>query len=159
MNSNSIDEASTSVKRLTDVVHQVLESNQDMSRRLKSLENFSSMAEDTSSETVTLVNDSNQSAHKAQEPAREFEEDLRSSRVYGRMASKAKRASVASSHLSNGWSFLSTASLSDVSNISVISLPISAKSLWNSHRYSHVGHIPSIDSALLDPWYNPPANV
>ena len=148
-----------SVKRLTDVVHRVLESNQDMSRRLKSLEGSSSLAEDTSSETATLVNSSNQVAKQEEESSCEFEEDLRSSRVYGRMAVKDKRASVASSNFSKGWSFLSTASLSDVSNISVLSLPISAKGLWNTHRYSHGGQITSIDSALLDPWYNPPANV
>ena len=117
------------------------------------------MTEEIPSETVKSANELKQGSGQEPEYSREFETDLQSSRVYGRMASKDKRASVASSHFSRGWSFLSTASLSDVSNISVVSLPLSSKELWNHQRYDQVGPIESIDTALLHPWYNPPTNV
>ena len=88
-----------------------------------------------------------------------FEEDLRTSRVYGRTISKANRLSVSSSKFSIGWSFLSTTSLSDVSNISVLSLPVSAEEMWNSQRYTSNKLLNTLDTALLHPWYNPPPNV
>ena len=88
-----------------------------------------------------------------------FEEDLRTSRVYGRTISKVNRMSVSSSKFSTGWSFLSTISLSDVSNISVVSLPVSAGELWNSQRYTCNKLLNNFDTALLHPWYNPPPNV
>lgn len=76
-----------------------------------------------------------------------FEHDLRSSRVYSRVSRPFNRksdpypGSLLSSELSMGWSFFSGMSLADISDISVISLPISATRLWNGSRYR-----PSLDS-------------
>ena len=84
-----------------------------------------------------------------------FEEDLRTSRAYKRVALNESRFSK-SSATSIGYSFLSGLSLSDVSDISAISLPILPMNLWNHHRYS-VGQqrksAPGVSS--LDEWYNP----
>ncbi|KAL9614073.1 MAG: hypothetical protein Q9167_001427 [Letrouitia subvulpina] len=75
-----------------------------------------------------------------------FEHDLSSSRVYSRVSRAFNRksdpypGSLLSSERSMGWSFFSGMSLADVSDISVVSLPISAIHLWNGSRYR-----PSLD--------------
>lgn len=70
-----------------------------------------------------------------------FERDLCTSRVYSRVSRAFNRksdpypGSLLSSEPSIGWSFFSGVSLADISDISVISLPISAIHLWNGSRY------------------------
>ncbi|KAL9033096.1 MAG: hypothetical protein Q9214_007671, partial [Letrouitia sp. 1 TL-2023] len=94
-----------------------------------------------------------------QTPAGEvdFEKDLKSSPVYRRAGFSTLRVSNSSSSGSPGPSFLSGLSLSDVSNVSAVALPISSEELWNHHRY----HVVRTDDAkagirTLDAWYNPP---
>lgn len=66
-----------------------------------------------------------------------FEMDLRQSRVYKRTKKRKSRDSLLSSAApSFGWSCLSETSLANVSNISVISLPIAVKELANAQYYT-----------------------
>lgn len=67
-----------------------------------------------------------------------FDQDLRNSRPYTRAMKRSSMWSTTSSavHTMN-WSCLSGLSLAEVSEISVIGLPISAEELWNGHHYIH----------------------
>ena len=65
-----------------------------------------------------------------------FEQDLRQSRVYKRVRRRNSLESLSSSTApSFGWSCLSEMSLANVSNISVISLPIAVSELTNGEHY------------------------
>ena len=65
-----------------------------------------------------------------------LEEDLQTSKVYQRVSFKHTNLSLPSSTArSLGWSFLSGVSLAEISNISVVSLPISVGNLWNPQHY------------------------
>ncbi|KAI5803148.1 Rho GTPase activation protein [Geopyxis carbonaria] len=65
-----------------------------------------------------------------------FEEDLRNSRPYRNPAFSRSGASLLSTEIrTTGWSILSGLSLSDVSNISILALPIYANEISNSGRY------------------------
>ena len=76
-----------------------------------------------------------------------FEQDLRQSKVYKRVQRRNSLASLSSSAApSFGWSCLSEMSLANVSNISVISLPIAANELSNGGHYRG----PSIPRKALD---------
>ena len=66
-----------------------------------------------------------------------FDNDLNSSRAYTRAMRRSLIWSTRSSAIGTiGWSCLSGLSLADVSEISVINLPISPCELWNGKRYS-----------------------
>lgn len=65
-----------------------------------------------------------------------FDQDLEESRPYARALKRNSVWSTASSAAHTmGWSCLSGLSLADVSEISVIDLPISPQELWNGDRY------------------------
>lgn len=65
-----------------------------------------------------------------------FDQDLNSSRPYTRAMKRNSVWSTASSTIHTmSWSCLSGLSLADVSEISVIGLPISPQELWNGHHY------------------------
>jgi len=64
------------------------------------------------------------------------------SRVYARLAHRRLSASIAPDLDSvNGMSFLSSTSLAQVSNISVLSLPVSRLEIWNSQHYRETSDI------------------
>ena len=66
-----------------------------------------------------------------------FDDDLNNSRPYTRAMRRSIIWSPRSSAIgTTGWSCLSGLSLADVSEISVINLPMSAYELWNGERYS-----------------------
>lgn len=66
-----------------------------------------------------------------------FDQDLQTSRVYTRAAKEQSNLSRRSGAVQSfSWSMISGISLSAVSNISVLSLPISPKDLWNGQHYS-----------------------
>lgn len=78
-----------------------------------------------------------------------FDVDLRTSRPYMRAMKRQSLFSPRSSAIGTvGWSCLSGFSLANVSELSVVNLPISAKELWNGQRYSN-SHI-VIKSILED---------
>lgn len=65
-----------------------------------------------------------------------FDHDLKNSRPYARAMKRNSVWSTASSAVHTmGWSYLSGLSLADVSEISIIGLPISPQELWNGDRY------------------------
>ena len=65
-----------------------------------------------------------------------FDQDLKTSRVYKRAAVRLSNFSFPSSAAQSlNWSFFSGQSLADISNISVLSLPISRVDLWNPEHY------------------------
>ena len=65
-----------------------------------------------------------------------FDQDLNNSRVYSRASKRGSVWSTASSAVhTTSWSCLSGLSLADVSELSVIGLPISAHELSNGHRF------------------------
>ena len=65
-----------------------------------------------------------------------FEQDLLASRPYARAINRRPCLSTTSSVVPTmGWSYLSGISLADVSEVSILSLPLSPLELWNGHRY------------------------
>ena len=164
--SSSIGEAQASVSELATLVTQVLENNQEMSRRMASIEQRTFRLSPSSISTITrrdavpnplvvgssptednmsivtikgLLSDS-QSGAKS-EPIHtfgfSFDQDLNRSRPYTRAMKRPSVWSAASSEIHTmGWSCLSGISLSDVSQISVINLPIFLQEVWNGQRYS-----------------------
>ena len=65
-----------------------------------------------------------------------FEQDLQASRVYGRIAHRPSRLSLASSAgRSRGCSYLSEFALSEVSHISILSLRIPPSKIYNTNDY------------------------
>lgn len=70
-----------------------------------------------------------------------FDHALENSRVYMRNTLRRLNSSSSlpfSTGQSLTWSFLSGVSLTDVTNVSVLSLPLSVKDLWNSNYYQPV---------------------
>ena len=66
-----------------------------------------------------------------------FDEDLNNSRPYARAMGRKLAWSTNSSEIHTmGWSYFSGTSLADVSQISVLGLPITPQDLWNGHHYS-----------------------
>ena len=65
-----------------------------------------------------------------------FEQDLFASRPYVRAINRRPSRSATSSVVPTmGWSYLSGLSLADVSEVSILSLPLSALELWSGDRY------------------------
>ena len=160
-----MDEAYESVRNLTNLVQQVLKTNVDMSRRLKNMER---MHPALASSTRTSPDQSRRTSRSNDLQRRStlsmhgfaFESDLQASRVYRKVAIEASKLSVQSNGSSIGFSSLSGLSLSDVSNISAISLPISPRELWNHHRYyPEANNTDHVGSSPLEAWYNPPPKV
>ena len=165
-NSSSVGEAQASVSELTILVTQLLESNRDMSRRMRSIEQQtvgrppSTITSITGRDTVptpsmieTNTTEDNESVVTIKrlisasqdgtngEPILtfgfSFDQDLNTSRPYTRALKKHPVWSAASSEICTmGWSCLSGLSLAEVSQISVINLPIFPHDLWNGQRYS-----------------------
>ncbi len=82
-----------------------------------------------------MVTDSSDSCKPTFEFA--FDNDLNNSRPYTRAMRRSLIWSPRSSAVGTiGWSCLSGLSLADVSEISVINLPVSPRELWNGERYS-----------------------
>ena len=154
---------------LATLVTQVLESNQEMSRRMARLEQqnygrsastiHTTTARDAvlgPSATETNVVEDNESILTIRRLIPEiqnasndssndkfgftFDQDLSNSRPYTRALKRHTVWSAASSEIQTmGSSYLSGLSLSDVSHISVINLLFSPQDLWNGQHYDRVG--------------------
>ncbi|KAF2180666.1 hypothetical protein K469DRAFT_458159, partial [Zopfia rhizophila CBS 207.26] len=108
---NSDIEAARSQTELSSVIISMLESDRDLARRL----------------TTTITT-----------PIRyfDFERDLEASRVYRQATRDTVDFSFRSSAVgSHAWSTLSDVSLSDISTISVVGLPVYQKDITNSYHY------------------------
>ena len=151
------------MRNLTSLVHEVLKTNVNMASRLKNLERMhpalaaslrTSQNELARSEGTESRASSRNTYYKFT-----FEEELKMSPVYERAGLNQNRFSKSSSS-SIGPSYLSGLSLSEVSNVSAMALPISSMELWNHHRYSSDNTRGAATNATsLDAWYNPPAKV
>ena len=157
--STRLQEAQQAAESLATIVNDVLTTNQALARRLEDL-NLpttlkhqsapsaleSALNEEKESPTIegdrhscttcatTIVEDTD--SRNAT-----FERDLRRSRVYSKVSARFQRRSdvgllsLSSSPACSIGSALSGLSLADVSNISVVSLPISVQALANRHWY------------------------
>ena len=177
--------------QLTDLVTRVLQSNQEILQRMMRIESGTShvslssalstcnvrdnkslikgrqqMCDDRDS-TSTLkqasIKDCNEKIDRV--PAAlgfTFEVDLKTSRPYARAMKRQSLFSPRSSAVATGrWSYLSEFSLADISEVSVINLPISAKDVWNSYHYCNspirFEHIPednNTENTVLVPPFN-----
>ena len=156
--------------QLTAMVAQVLESNKEMSRRLATIElrtrggdsstiwdhpRRSTDNDSKSGITVRrVVSDSDLEVTSGESPNMEgsyaFEDDLRASRPYTRVFRRQHRWSTNSSAFHTlDSSCLSGLSLADVSNISVMCLPLTMQQLWNPAHYAFAtpGPVPPIKDA------------
>ena len=66
----------------------------------------------------------------------QIQAELEASRVYRRTAQRHSISSFPSGFHSAAWSALSGVSLAEISNLSVLSLPISYRELWNPQHYT-----------------------
>lgn len=146
-----MDQAHTSSRQLEGLVHEVLSNNRDISNRLRRLETqigaaaasnsfeASSFIEtlDDNMTTRSLIEDRarNQTINQTLTYGFTFDEVLQASRVYARAAPRQSRLSLPSTTQSIGWSFFSGISLAKVSNISVVSLPVTVQEICNGHFY------------------------
>ena len=143
-----MEEAESAMTRLCDLVQQVLASNQEMSLRLRNLDEkaaetsepaapkFDDDASTTSSLSVRPPLVSVSQAAQRDQLGFAFEEDLLASRVYRKpLYSNSGESLVTSAARSTALSVLSALSLSDISNISILAVPIYAHEISNSRRY------------------------
>jgi len=151
--SASMEEATNSTGTLNDLVHQVLQSSQEISTRLSSLEGLLQAQNVASTHSADQCNDEEdvstiiprRPVHTSLlEPVDignsssvfDCDNDLHGSRVYVRALRRKSFQSLRSNSKSLGWSCLSELSMADVSNISVVSLPICDAELKNSEHYN-----------------------
>lgn len=157
IDSRSQGEAKPSIRNLNADVQTILESSERLSRKLARTDylgpeprcyadsTISSLPE-TNDATSTIPLESHSIARERAssilKPPRmeqfdsEVELQLRKSRVYMRAANKHSLSSLLSTSRSTpGYSFFSGLSLSQVSNISMIMLPIKYEEIWNSQHY------------------------
>lgn len=146
----SLDEARGFSEKLRDLVSEALENDETMAQRIDEMETqmirpsirgsigTMTIRGDAESQSTPVVanNSSTTKASQTQSIAFAFENDLQSSRVYGRVTHKHSYISLTSSAgKSRGWSFLSDLTLSEVSNVSVLFLPITKEELYNGYDY------------------------
>ena len=140
--STSVDQATTSIETLTSLVEIFMQNNKDLCSRVANLESSPKYVDEDDVSTI-------RSKQKARHPTMEigesamtaikqftFEQDLGESKVYSRARRRKSLESLQSAGPSFGWSCLSELSLAQVSNISVISLPLTANELANAKHYS-----------------------
>ena len=158
-----MDRALESTRSLNAIVRQVLKSNINMSHQLRNVERMHPALAASNTSSCASLSIQERGSKRTISPVFfgfTFEEDLKTSRVYKRVALNESRFSRISSTNSIGYSFLSGLSLSDVSDISAIPLPISPMDLWNHHRYGSGQKTKTGSGASsLEAWYNPPSKV
>ncbi|KAL8954227.1 MAG: hypothetical protein Q9183_007256, partial [Haloplaca sp. 2 TL-2023] len=155
---NTLVSAENSTRDLTTMVQQLLKSNISMSRRLKNIERMHPAMSRSRSTSIVTYRHLSQASEPMQTPEPPFEKELEKSPAYRRAGFNRLRASKTSSHATSEPLSLSGLSLSDVSNITAIALPISSRELWNHQRYTAPQDVGSNhEPSTLDAWYNPPA--
>ena len=150
--SNSMEEAESAMARLCDRVEQVLASNQDMGRRLRDMDHITihraastamSSRDDASTKSSGTVTPPTHPPGNLPEVVKRnqfgfaFEEDLFASRVYRKpLLSDSGESLITSAARTTSSSVLSALSLTDVSNISILVVPIYSHEISNNNRYS-----------------------
>ena len=150
--SKTMEEAESAMGRLCDRVEQVLASNQDMGRRLRDMDH-NTIHGAASTVMNSRDNASTKSSGTVAPPIHPpgnlpeviqrnrfgfaFEEDLFASRVYRRpLFSDSGESLITSAARTTSSSILSALSLTDISNISILAIPIYSHEISNSNRYS-----------------------
>ena len=148
-----MEEAESAMVRLCNLVEQVLAKNEEMSLRLRNIDDAVAKQQSQSKKstgngeesvlserTVTPPpGPSNDRPERAQPKGANFtfEEDLLASRVYRKpLFSKSGESLVTSAARTTATSVLSALSLTDISNISVLAVPIYAHEISNSTHYT-----------------------
>ncbi|KAL9584724.1 MAG: hypothetical protein Q9212_001937 [Teloschistes hypoglaucus] len=140
----SADEAAESSRELRNLVLRALDNNNDLATRFDddplpsaSLLGGSGPSAISEDDHDTIRADPGPIREESSNPTFEapmgfaFDEDLQTTRVYSRLTYQRSGLSLPSSTgRSRGWSFLSDVSLSEVTNISIISLPLSLTDLY-----------------------------
>ena len=146
-----MEEALECSTTLRSLVMKTLESNEEIARRLDSMQaQMVPPSIDAETRTISQGEQENEAIQRealgvshmdtatdvrATSAGFAFDRDLQSTRVYGRVAHRNTSLSLPSSTgQSRGWS-LSELTLSDVSNISIVSLPISVTALYDGESY------------------------
>ncbi|KAI1121242.1 hypothetical protein F5Y10DRAFT_256717 [Nemania abortiva] len=143
----SMEEAKSSTQKLHDLVEQMLESNRDLSERIRGLEREGSIISKARSDVIPAENSS--TIHRlsaVRESVLEFgnavvkrfafEGDLESSRAYKKAIYRYSQLSLTSTALhTTALSVFSKLSLSQVSSVSFYALPVCAVDLHNSELY------------------------
>ena len=176
--------------QLTSLVTQILHSNEDVSRRLASMESRTAPSSSSSISTLKQLKshfsedsdeyDSNddESCRTVKAGSRDpsndimqeerpdrtfaftFDKDLKASRAYSRVAKRTSVFSTSSSLAqSMGWSYFSGLSLADLSEISVINLPIVPRELWNGEHYTKARAKESLKVDVKEPTAKSPPRI
>ncbi|KAI9713740.1 MAG: hypothetical protein M1812_006578 [Candelaria pacifica] len=151
----SNDEAQQSMNRLCNLFEQFLQTNEDMSKRLRTLEAGPKAQENTikssvhddedDSEEASTITPVASSQENSQDVPRSaygfaFDEDLQNSKVYKRtLYSNSGESLVSSAARTTASSVLSGLSLADVSVVSVYALPVYANEISNRQFYTFGG--------------------
>ena len=181
-----MDEIQTSIGHLTTVIHEVLGRTEELARRLDRIEAgvASSSRFATSriktwpgvNDDLSIITPQSGPEQRYSEPCSSsfatfqtsnphLEAELRSSRVYARTLRRHSLSSLpTSSEHSNGWSCLSELSLAQISDISILSLPLSTGELWNPQPYASLSanrdqQAPTISSAIPLPIITAPSRT
>lgn len=120
-----------------------IENDGDSVNTVRATKNTKEEVPDEPSITVEeTIQDVSKESTNDQRPAFNFtfDQDLKNSRPYTRAMARNSVWSTGSSAVHTvGWSCISGVSLADVSEISVIGLPVSPYELWNGHHYVLTG--------------------
>ena len=155
--SSTVEESRKSVRNFEGTLRYVLQINPQLSQRTSSINSDThrgsrsyrtSQAVLNVSERASLLNLEGDSISNPLLPRagqeklafgfdKEVEEGLSSSFAYSRAGRRLPFSQDRSSSTASrmGWSFFSQISLAEISNLSVISLPISIQELWDSEQY------------------------
>ena len=145
----------TSICNLATTVEHILQASEDVSSRLARIETMFAAPSGDSATTLRAPIENDNADTRAQismgEPLRSdlsrrilqfdpnLESELHASRVYMRTKHRHSMSSLNSTYDSvAGLSFLSGISLTQISSISVISLPIFSYELWNPQQYTDI---------------------
>ncbi|KAI9762001.1 MAG: hypothetical protein M1840_001499 [Geoglossum simile] len=138
----SSTQAKSSMDTLCSLVGELIESNTNMSNRLRMLESRMSgpqnrsVDDDFGSIKTTTSRRRLHDSRRLSLPRLDFEDALFATRVYENTLFRNSIESLTSSRPRTAqWSVLSRLSLADISNLSVLSLPLSASELYNPRWY------------------------
>ncbi|KAF2231806.1 hypothetical protein EV356DRAFT_518191 [Viridothelium virens] len=141
----SIDETRVAVDRLSCLVESILNSNLSLRTRIRDSEapsdhfTVTSISETDAKQHITYQKETDGDiACLADEnlPVIGFEAELSESRVYAKsMRKDSAETLLTSAHRVTPSSMFSAVSLSDVSNLSLVAVPIYAQDISNAHRY------------------------
>ncbi|KAL8634736.1 MAG: hypothetical protein Q9226_009444, partial [Calogaya cf. arnoldii] len=142
----SSSEAQEPLARLCGLVEKVLTTNQELSRRMRAMEDRV--------DTVGLSHNDDELSLASSEPHTQptfaFEEDLLSSQVYRKpLFSRSGDSLIISAARSTTASVLSALSVADVKDISILAVPVYAHEISNSRRYTFGDFSPETASPPL----------